>query len=175
MIFFKRFCALLVVFAAGIMGLARLAAQGTEEKPIVTATATAKFGAIPNAPDCFTVAVERDDPTKRPSVILARFAPGCDAPLHWHNPSETAMVVSGSFEATMKGDRPFVVHHGDFLYLPVHHLHRATCLDSAPCLAFLTSDAAFDIHWVDAAGQEIPLEAALKDIKSAKTPQPEKQ
>ena len=68
----KHFCSLLVVFVASVMGLARLAAQGTEEKPIVTAAATAKFGAVPNAPACFTIAVERGDPTKGPSVILAR-------------------------------------------------------------------------------------------------------
>jgi hypothetical protein len=42
-------------------------------------------------------------------------------------------------------------------------------------MVFLTSDAAFDIHWVDATGQEVPLEAAMKAVKSAKTPQPEKQ
>ena len=172
MTFRNRFCAFLIVFTASITGLACFAAQETEEKPIVATAATAKFGPIPNAPDCFTVAVERGDPTKGPSVILARFAPGCVAPFHWHTPSETAMVVSGSLEATMKGDKPFVAHHGDFLYLPAHHVHRATCLGSSPCLVFLTSDAAFDIHWVDAAGKEIPLETALKDIKSSKTPQP---
>jgi quercetin dioxygenase-like cupin family protein len=175
MIFSKRYCAFLVVFAASILGQPPLAAQGTDEKPIVAAAATAKFAAIPNAPDCFTIAVERGDPTKGPSVILARFAPGCVAPFHWHTPSETAMVVSGSLEATMKGDKPFVAHHGDFLFLPAHHVHRATCLGSAPCLVFLTSDAAFDIHWVDAAGQEIPFETALKATKSAMTPQPKKQ
>lgn len=175
MIFSKRYCAFLVIFAASIMGQARSAAQGTEEKPIVIAAPTAKFAAIPNAPDCFTIAVERGDPTKGPSVILAKFAPGCVAPFHWHTPSETVMVVSGSLEATMKGDKPFVAHHGDFLFLPAHHVHRATCLGSAPCLVFLTSDASFDIHWVDATGQEIPLETALKDTKSAKMPQPKKQ
>jgi quercetin dioxygenase-like cupin family protein len=168
----KRIFAFLVVFAASIMGQSRLAAQGTEEKPIVAAAADAKFAAIPNAPDCFTIAVERGDPTKGPSVIFAKFAPGCVAPFHWHTPSETAMVVSGSLQTTMKGEKPFVAHHGDFLYLPAHHVHRAICLGSAPCLVFLTSDAAFDIHWVNADGQEIPLEAALKAAKSAKTPQP---
>jgi quercetin dioxygenase-like cupin family protein len=161
----KRLCAFLIVLTASILGLARVAAQGTEEKPTVIAAATAKFGAIPNAPECFTVAVERGDPAKGPSVILARFTPGCVAPFHWHTPSETAMVVSGSLEATMKGEKAFVAHHGDFLYLPSRHVHRAVCLGSVPCLVFLTSDAAFDIHWVDAAGQEIPLEAALKGTK----------
>jgi hypothetical protein len=30
---------------------------------------------------------------------------------------------------------------------------------------FLSADAPFDIHWVDDAGQEIPLEVALKRPK----------
>src|SRR6266566_4093245 len=126
MTFSRRLSMFLIVFAASIIVLARLAAQGTEEKPIVAAAATAKFGAIPNAPDCFTVAVERGDPTKGPSVILAKFAPGCVAPFHWHTPSETAMVVSDSLEIQMKDEKRLVTHHGDFAYLPAHHVHRAT-------------------------------------------------
>ena len=167
----KQVPTFLVLGAVSIIGTAHLAAQGTEEKPIVATAATAKFGAIPNAPECFTVAVERGDPTKGPSVILARFAPGCVAPFHWHTPSETAMVVSGSLQVQMKGDTAFAAHHGDFVYFPPRHVHRATCLGSAPCLVFLTSDAAFDIHWVDAAGQEIPLETAMKGVRPAKTSQ----
>jgi quercetin dioxygenase-like cupin family protein len=171
----KQVPTILVLGAVSLIGAAPLAAQEAAEKPIVSAIANAKFGPIPNAPECFTVAVERGDPTKGPSVILARFAPGCVAPFHWHSPSESVMVVSGSLQATMKGEKPFVARHGDFLYMPPKHVHRATCLSSAPCIVFLASDAAFDIHWVDDAGQEIPLETALKNIKSVKTPQPEKQ
>ena len=59
--------------------------------------------------------------------------------------------------------------------MPGHHVHRATCLGSTPCKVFLSSDAAFDIHWVDAAGQEIPLEAALKNAKASKKAHSEKQ
>ena len=145
----------------------RLFAQGTEEKAIVSTAAAAKFAAVPNAPDCFTVAVEKGDPATGPSVMLAKFAPGCVAPWHWHTPSETVMLVSGSLEVQMKDDKAFVAHHGDFLYLPSHHVHRATCQGAAPCMVFLSSDAAFDVHWVDAAGQEIPLETAVKSAKSA--------
>src|ERR1700692_2665583 len=108
----KRLCAFLIVLTASILGLVRVAAQGTEEKPLVIAAATAKFGDIPNAPECFTVAIEGGDPATGPSVILARFAPGCVAPFHWHTPSETVTVVSGSLEATMKGEKPFVARHG---------------------------------------------------------------
>jgi len=159
---------LMVLSAVSVIGLTSgLAAQGSEEKPIVATAASAKFGSIPNAPECFTVAVERGDPGTGPSVILANFAPGCIAPFHWHTPSETVMAVSGSLEVQMKGDKAFVAHHGDFVYMPGHHVHRATCLGSTPCKVFLSSDAPFDIHWVDAAGQEIPLEAALKNAKPA--------
>jgi hypothetical protein len=31
---------------------------------------------------------------------------------------------------------------------------------------FISSDAAFDLHWVDAGGKEIPLEVALKSAKA---------
>jgi quercetin dioxygenase-like cupin family protein len=166
---------LMVLAAVSVISLARpLAAQGIAEKPIVVTAAGAKFGAIPNAPACFTVAVERGDPGAGPSVILANFAPGCVAPFHWHTPSETVMIVSGSLEVQMKDDKAFVAHHGDFAYMPGHHVHRATCLGSTPCKVFLSSDAAFDIHWVDAAGQEIPLETALKNAKRSTKPHSEK-
>jgi len=166
---------LMILAAMAAIGSARyLAAQGTEEKAIVSPSATAKFGPIPNAPECFTVAVEKGDPTKGASVILARFVPGCVAPFHWHTPTETAMIVSGSLELQMKDDKALVAHHGDFVFLPAHHIHRATCMGSAPCMVFLTSDGAFDVHWVDAAGKEISLEAAVKYAKPATKPHHEK-
>ena len=137
-------------------------AQAQEDKPLVNLAASAKFGPAPNAPECFTIAVERGNPASGPSVILARFAPACTAPFHWHTPSETAMMVSGSLEIQMKDEKPLVARRGDFAYLPSRHVHRATCLGVAPCLVFLSADAPFDIHWVDGAGQEISLDAALK-------------
>jgi len=140
------------------------------DNPIVNPAAVAKFAPIPNAPECFTIAVEKGDPTKGPSVILARFAPHCVAPYHWHTPSETAMVASGTLETQMKGDKAIVARSGDFVYLPSHHVHRATCNGSTPCLVFLSSDAAFDIHWVDEEGKEIPFEQAVRPRKTNAKP-----
>ena len=165
----KYLRALLSIFALALtIGTVRLAAQSADEEATVSTAATAKFSAIPNAPECFTISVERGDPTKGPSVILAKFAPGCVAPFHWHSPSETVMVVSGSLQTQMHGEAAFVAHRGDFVFMPPRHVHRATCLGAAPCLVFLSSDAAFDIHWVDVEGNEISLEAALKSAKSSK-------
>ena len=150
--------ALLVLTALCVIGLVgQSIAQSVDDKPIVAPVANAKFAPVPNAPKCFTVAVEKGDPTSGPSVLLARFAPGCVAPYHWHTPTETVMLASGALEAQMKDGKPMVAHRGDFLYLPSHHVHRATCQGAAPCLVFLVSDAPFDVHWVDADGKEIPL------------------
>jgi len=99
-----------------ITGPVRSTPQSTDEKATASAAATAKFSAIPNAPECFTVSVERGDPTKGPSVILAKFAPGCVAPFHWHSPSETVMIVSGSLQTRMHGEAAFLAHRGDFVY-----------------------------------------------------------
>ena len=63
---------LVILAAVSVIGTARrLAAQGAGDQPIVAPAAGAKFGPIPNAPECFTVAVEKGDPTKGSSVILA--------------------------------------------------------------------------------------------------------
>ena len=156
---------LTILAAMSIVGVARLSADDTGDKAIVNSAASVKFGAVPNAPECFTVAVEKGDPSKDASVILAKFAPGCIAPWHWHTPTETVMVVSGSLEVQMKDNKAFVAHRGDFVDLPPHHVHRATCQGSVPCLVFISSNAAFDIHWVNASGQEIPIDTALKNAK----------
>ena len=161
----RPFTSAVILSVTLLLGIGRLAAQDADQ-PLVSPKAGAKFTAIPNAPECFTIAVEKGDPTKGASVILARFAPHCVAPYHWHTPSETAMIVSGTLETQMKGDKAMLARSGDFLYLPSHHVHRATCNGTVPCMVFLTSDAAFDIHWVDADGKEIPSEEALKSRKT---------
>jgi quercetin dioxygenase-like cupin family protein len=155
-----------------VLFFSAVSARAQDDKPIVAPAGTAKFGPAPNAPDCFTISVVRGDPSKGASVILARFAPGCVAPFHWHTPSETVMLVGGALEFQMKGDKAMVAHRGDFVYMPPKDVHRATCKGTTPCLVFLTAEAPFDIHWVDADGKEISLEAAMKAAKPAATAAP---
>lgn len=95
-----------------------IAAAQSADQPIINPKAGAKFTTVPNAPECFTIAVEQGDPAKGPSVILARFAPHCAAPFHWHTPSETVMVASGTLETQMKGDKAIVARTGDFVFMP---------------------------------------------------------
>jgi quercetin dioxygenase-like cupin family protein len=127
---------LVLVVATILACLNQMTAQEPAEKAVVNQVTGIKFGPMPNAPACFSIAVERGDPGNGPSVVLAKLSPGCVAPWHWHTPSETAMVVSGGMETQMKGDKPFVARPGDFVYLPSRHVHRTTCTGGAPCLLF---------------------------------------
>ena len=96
-----------ILAAMTVFGLGRVSAQENGDRTIVNPATSAKFGAVPNAPKCFTVAVEKGDPSKDVSIILAKFAPGCVAPWHWHTPTETVMVVSGSLEVQNEGRKSF--------------------------------------------------------------------
>jgi hypothetical protein len=46
--------------------------------------------------------------------------------------------------------------------MPSKHVHRFTCTQA--CTLYVYSDAAFDIHYVDDQGKEIPSEEALKKV-----------
>jgi quercetin dioxygenase-like cupin family protein len=117
------------------------------------------FAAVPGLPSCMTNAVQMGDPSKGPSVILAKGAAGCLIPWHWHTPTEQVMVVSGSVKLEMKDGKSAVLGPGGYAMMPSKHVHQATC--TSACTMFVNSDAVFDIHYVDTSGQEIPAEKAL--------------
>ncbi len=70
------------------------------------------------------------------------------------------MMVSGSGRAEMKDGKPMSMHPGDYLFLPAKGIHQFTAL--AAVTLFDTPEGAFDIHYVDASGKEVPPDQALK-------------
>jgi len=106
-----------------------------------------------------SMAVESGDPSKGPSVIVFKGTAGCKIPWHWHTPNEHVMIVSGSAKVEMKGGSSAILGAGGYAMMPSKHVHQFTC--ATACAAFVNSDAAFDIHYQDANGKEIPPEAAL--------------
>jgi quercetin dioxygenase-like cupin family protein len=123
-----------------------------------------KFAPLPGLPACATLAVESGDPSKGASLILLKGPAGCRIPWHWHTPTEQIMVVSGSAKVEMRDSgRTSSLGPGGYAMMPSKHVHQFTC--SSACAAFVSSDGAFDIHYVDAQGGEIPLEAALSKKK----------
>jgi quercetin dioxygenase-like cupin family protein len=142
-------------------GLAR--AQGAGPQAGGTNMAEMKFVTLPGMPTCATGSVQNGDPTKGPSILLAKMAAGCSFPWHWHTPNEHLMIVSGVAQAEMKDGKPLTLRAGAFALMPSHHVHRFRC--DAACALYVYSDAAFDMHYVDVQGNELTPDAALKAVK----------
>ena len=147
---------LLVLLASAL--IMPLAAQGPDQMPYA-AMASSKFVTLPVLPSCMTISAQHGDPMKGAAVLLLKVKSGCIVPWHWHTANENLMMVSGSAKAEMSDGANTLVA-GDYLYLAGKQIHQFTCISS--CLVFDVIDGAFDIHYVDAQGQEIPVEQALK-------------
>ncbi|MBK5294273.1 MAG: cupin domain-containing protein [Acidobacteriia bacterium] len=130
-----------------------------EEMGVLRKLSENKLAPMPGLPSCITMAVESGDPSKGPSVIVFKGTAGCLIPWHWHTPTEHVMIVSGSAKVEMKGGGSATLGPGGYAMMPSKHVHQFRC--TSACSAFVSSDGAFDIHYVDANGKEIPPEAAL--------------
>ena len=124
------------------------------------AAATTTFGNHPALPSCVTIAVQDGNPGNGPSIILLKVKAGCVIPWHWHTPNERLIIVSGSAKGEMKDMEALMLKPGDFVLLPAKGIHQFTALTEVQL--FDLSDVAFDIHYVDSTGKEIPVDVALK-------------
>jgi quercetin dioxygenase-like cupin family protein len=125
-----------------------------------------KFTEIPDMPACATAAILRGDPRFGAAWVLLKLASGCEVPWHWHSANETLVVISGRGSVSMKDGPPLEFLPGAYASLPKNHAHRASC--SRTCLLFNSADAAFDIHYVDANGEEVSADEILKPSTKAK-------
>lgn len=165
----RGLCASLLFFGAiALAGSITVRAQNANE-PVIHMHSALKFGPLPNLPACLTGASEHGNPMTEESVLLLHFKAGCRVPWHWHTPEETLLIVSGTIRAEMKDmGKPVLLRQGDYLSMPSHNIHQAACMGAVPCTLFLHSSAAFDIHYVDSSGKEIPLSEAAKPVGKAK-------
>jgi mannose-6-phosphate isomerase-like protein (cupin superfamily) len=131
---------------------------------------TVKYISIPDMPACATAAILRGNPRSGPAWVFLKLDSGCRIPWHWHTANESLMVISGRGKLEMKDGPTIKFTPGAFADLPSHHQHQATCTQS--CLFFNAADDAFDIHYMDPAGDEISLEEALKLPARRKTKKP---
>jgi quercetin dioxygenase-like cupin family protein len=131
--------------------------------PMSKNLAEVQFGPVPGMPTCATAAVVQGDPSKGGSIILAKMASDCTFPWHWHTPTENLMIVSGTAHLQARGGAEMTLTAGGFASMPSHHVHRFHC--ATACTLYLSSDAAFDMHYVNAEGKDISPEDALKAVK----------
>jgi quercetin dioxygenase-like cupin family protein len=169
--FAKRFSFFAALLFAGCTSLN---AQGVPERPVVNHAATARFAPVSNFPECATAHLERGDPASGPATFLLRMTAGCEVPWHWHTADESLLMVSGSLSLHSKVERPAAARHSDYVFMPAKHVHAVKCLGADPCELFLVSGGAFDIHYVDKTGNEIPMTEAVEAATPAKKPENEK-
>lgn len=125
-----------------------------------------KFEPIPDMPSCASGAVLRGNPRTGPAWVMLKLASGCRVPWHWHTPKEDLLIISGQGTLAMKDGPPLKFVPGAWASLPGHHVHQASCVRA--CLIFTIADGSFDIHYVDADGEEIPADQALKQPAKTK-------
>jgi quercetin dioxygenase-like cupin family protein len=160
-----------LLILAAVAALARAAATHAEDgndtdKMITVNPQAMKFTPIPDMPACATAAILRGNPRTGSAWVLLKLASGCRVPWHWHTANESLLVISGRGTLEMKDARSLEFAAGAYASLPSRHQHQARCTRS--CLLFNAADAAFDIHYVDANGDDISLEKAMRPPVRAK-------
>ena len=144
-------------------------ATAQDSQPMKYAAAeTSSFVNMPGVPSCMSLSVQEGDPAKTAIVVLAKFKAGCSVPWHWHTANERLMIVSGEGKGEMKGEHAVSLKPGDYIFMPGKGVHQFTAVSDVEL--FLTSDGPFDIHYVDASGNEISSDAALKATASSAKP-----
>lgn len=131
----------------------------TAQTMVHQSPSTAKFGANPALPACVTVALQDGDPGTGSAIFLLKTTGHCEIPWHWHTANERLIILSGTARLEMKGSPAVVAHHGDLVVMPAKHPHHFTSNGSTEF--YLLTDAPFDIHYVNASGEEIPPAQAL--------------
>ena len=130
-----------------------------DDQMVFASAATSKFMNLPGLPTCASATVQNGDPSKGPAVLLMKASAGCVIPWHWHTAGENLMMVSGRAKAEMKGGKSVDLKSGDYVKMPGKGVHQFTAVSAM--MMFVATDGAFDIHYVDASGNEIPPDQAL--------------
>lgn len=143
-------------------------AQAGGDQMSYSSVSTTKLGPLPVLPSCMTLSAVHGDPTKGAATILAKTTAGCVIPWHWHTANEQLIFVAGNATVESKGAAAHDVKGGDYVFLPAKQVHQFTC--TATCVFYDVIDGAFDIHYVDKDGNELPAAQVLKKQPKATPP-----
>lgn len=122
-----------------------------------------KLTTVPPLPTCARGKLMSGDMATGNTIIFSSIATNCTIPWHWHTPTEHVMIASGVARIDIKGEKSLTLRAGGFAMLPSKHVHQFHC--NQACEIFVYSDLPFDLHYVNAKGDEITPAEANKAIK----------
>jgi hypothetical protein len=112
-------------------------------------------------PPCFQVATVHGDPHTGAATFALKASAGCAMGWHWHSANELVSMVSGTFRLQMKDRKEtLVMASTDFGAIPAKCLHREICIKE--CIAYVTIDGPFDVHYTDESGNEVATTEGVK-------------
>jgi quercetin dioxygenase-like cupin family protein len=94
------------------------------------------------------MSILRVDPKTHATQLLIRVPKGFHVPKHWHTANETHTVITGSFTVECNGQQE-ELGPGSFNYMPSKMVHQAWTKPNEETVLFITSDAAWDVNWVN--------------------------
>lgn len=159
----RRFLVVLVLVLFSVICFA----QSGDQMSYASVSST-RFAPLPVLPTCMTLSAVHGDPTQGAATILAKATAGCVIPWHWHTANEQLIFVAGTATVEPKGAAGHDMKGGDFIFLPAKQTHQFTC--TATCVFYDVIDGAFDIHYVDKDGNEIPTAELLKKLPKPAPP-----
>ena len=143
-------------WVATILVAAMAATPGAAGRFSIASPESSQFVRLPFLPPCMRVALLEGDPRKGASVELARIAPSCVIPPHWHEANTRLIFVNGYGTHRVEGRKPATtaLRAGYYVYLPAKQIHSFVCISG--CLVYNLQDGPDVVHWVDSQGRDIP-------------------
>lgn len=120
----------------------------TENSPIFSPLAEAKWNPIlPDlGADSPQICILHVNPTTKATQLLVRAPKAIHIRRHWHTGNETHTMIEGTATFACEGKK-MELDQGGFNYMPARMVHEAWI--SAGSLTFSTTDAAWDVNWVE--------------------------
>jgi quercetin dioxygenase-like cupin family protein len=124
------------------------ASGGSAGAPMFAPLADAKWNPIlPElGADSPQICILRVDPATKATQLLIKAPKAIHIRRHWHTGNETHTLIEGTATFSCEGSKA-ELGPGGFNFMPAKMVHEAWL--SAGSLTFITTDAAWDVNWVD--------------------------
>jgi hypothetical protein len=140
---------LILLFALIVVGLAHPARSAPADKnPVVISASELEWKDLdPVGAPGVKIATLWGDLAKGPFGAFFQLPPGFAAPLHSHTHDMKLIIVSGTYIQAPSGQPEFHLGPGSYLLQPGgDYQHTTSCEQSMPCIFFVESSGAFDLH-----------------------------